>query len=139
MSNKKQRLLNPNTNPEEVLSVPVKQSDPDSGGAVPAVTQVESNAQKVESVLETLNKCRSDMVERGDLSLPMQRDCLIHYFKCLCMVEPLFSDADSDADSNAIVFVWYDAFYSEHEGGVSSQRNSIQLEKAVVLFNLGAI
>ncbi|RYR24101.1 hypothetical protein Ahy_B02g057595 [Arachis hypogaea] len=143
MSNKKQRLLNPNTNPEEVLAVPVKQSDPVElyRPLRNLVTRIysESNAEKVESVLETLNKCRSDMVERGDLSLPMQRDCLIHYFKCLCMVEPLFSDADSDADSDAIVFVWYDAFYSEHEGGVSSQRNSIQLEMAAVLFNLGAI
>ncbi|XP_057722495.1 vacuolar-sorting protein BRO1-like [Arachis stenosperma] len=80
------------------------------------------------------------MVERrGDLSLPMQRDCLIHYSKCLSMVEPLFTSLSSDADADSIIFVWYDAFNPEHKDGVSSQRNAIQLEKAAVLFNLGAI
>ncbi|XP_015947099.1 vacuolar-sorting protein BRO1-like isoform X1 [Arachis duranensis] len=53
------------------------------------------------------------------------------------MVEPLFSSLSSDADP--IIFVWYDALNPEHENGVSSQRNGIQLEKAAVLFNLGAI
>ncbi|XLR45456.1 hypothetical protein HN51_029570 [Arachis hypogaea] len=61
----------------------------------------------------------------------------IHYFKCLSMVEPLFSSLSSDTDP--IIFVWYDALNPEHENGVSSQRNGIQLEKAAVLFNLGAI
>ncbi|QHO52165.1 uncharacterized protein DS421_2g37210 [Arachis hypogaea] len=143
MSNDNQRLLNPNPNPnpnpERLLAIPVKKSDPVELYRplrnLVARKYSESDAQKVESVLETLNKCRSDMVERGDLSLPMQRDCLIHYFKCLCMVDPLFTAISSDP----IVFVWYDVFYSEHENGVSSQRNSIQLEKASVLFNLGAV
>ncbi|MED6124119.1 hypothetical protein PIB30_056079 [Stylosanthes scabra] len=75
-----------------------------------------------------------DMVEgRDELSLPMQGDCLIHYFKCLSMVEPLFIAFSSDSDP--MVFYWYDAF----DNSVSSQGNSIQLEKASVLFNLGAI
>ncbi|KAL4393255.1 hypothetical protein HN51_046429 [Arachis hypogaea] len=71
----------------------------------------------------------------------MQRDCLMHYFKCLCMVDPLFTAVSSDVDagSDPITFFWYDAFLPEHEDGVSSQRNSIQLEKAAVLFNLGAV
>ncbi|MED6217934.1 hypothetical protein PIB30_022225 [Stylosanthes scabra] len=129
-------------NPERVLSIPVKKSD-----AVELYRPLrnfvcgrysESDAVKVESVLESMSKCRMDMVERGDLSLPRQRDCLLHYLKCLCMVEPLFTaiSSDSDYDSEPIMFVWYDAF-CEH--GVSSQRNSIQLEKAAVLFNLGAV
>ncbi|QHO22580.1 hypothetical protein HN51_046431 [Arachis hypogaea] len=143
MSNDNQRLLNRNPNPERLLAIPVKKSDPVElyRPLRNLVTRKysESDAQKVESVLETLNKCRSDMVERGDLSLPMQRDCLIHYFKCLCMVDPLFTAISSDSHSDPIVFVWYDAFNSEHENGVSSQRNSIQLEKASVLFNLGAV
>ncbi|RYR24333.1 hypothetical protein Ahy_B02g057833 [Arachis hypogaea] len=113
-------MSNDNLNLERVLAIPVKKSDP----------------------VDLCRPLRKDM-ERGDLSLPMQRDCLIHYFKCLCMVEPLFtaisSDADVDSDSDPIIFVWYDAFNPEHENGVSSQRNSIQLEKAAVLFNLGAI
>ncbi|QHN90946.1 hypothetical protein HN51_049257 [Arachis hypogaea] len=136
-------MSNVNPNPERVLAIPVKKSDP-VGLYRPlrkfvATKYSESDAQKVESILETLNNCRRDMVERGDLSLPMQRDCLVHYFKCLCMVEPLFTAISSDADADPIIFVWYDAFSSERENGVSSQRNSIQLEKAAVIFNLGAI
>ncbi|XP_015948079.1 uncharacterized protein LOC107473066 [Arachis duranensis] len=134
-------LLNPN--PDKMLSVPVKKSDPVDLYRplrdLVARKYSESDAEKVESVLETLNKCRSDMVERGDLSLPMQRDCLIHYFKCLCMVEPLFT-ADSDDSDGGIMFFWYDAFDPDYicVDGVSSHK-SIQLEKAAVLFNLGAI
>ncbi|KAL4393281.1 hypothetical protein S245_003854 [Arachis hypogaea] len=135
-------LLNPNPNPDKMLSIPLKKSDPVELyrplRKLVATKYSESDAEKVESVLETLNKCRSDMVERGDLSLPMQRDCLIHYFKCLCMVEPLFT-ADSD-DSDGIMFFWYDAFDPDYicVDGVSSHK-SIQLEKAAVLYNLGAI
>ncbi|QHO22614.1 uncharacterized protein DS421_12g356770 [Arachis hypogaea] len=133
-------LLNPNL--DKMLSIPLKKSDPvelyQPLRKLVATKFSESDAEKVESVLETLNKCRSDMVERGDLSLPMQRDCLIHYFKCLCMVEPLFT-ADSD-DSDGIMFFWYDAFDPDYicVDGVSSHK-SIQLEKAAVLYNLGAI
>ncbi|KAL4336639.1 hypothetical protein AHAS_Ahas12G0030300 [Arachis hypogaea] len=141
MSNDNPRLLNPNPNPERVLAIPVKKSNPvELYRPLRKLVETkysESDAQKVESVLETLNKCRSDMVERGDLSLPELRDCLIHYFKCLCMVEPLFTAISSD--SELINFVWYDAFYSEHNNGVSSQHNSIQLELAAVVFNLGAV
>ncbi|QHO44712.1 uncharacterized protein DS421_6g173060 [Arachis hypogaea] len=138
MSNDDRELLNPET----VLSIPLKKTDPVELylplRKLVVAKYSESDAEKVESVLETLNKCRRDMVERrGDLSLPMQCDCLIHYFKCLCMVEPLFTSLSSDADP--IVFVWYDAFNPEHEDGVSSQHNAIRLEKAAVLFNLGAI
>ncbi|MED6170711.1 hypothetical protein PIB30_033678 [Stylosanthes scabra] len=142
MSNDKPRLLNPET----MLSIPVKKSDPvylyGPLRKLVARKYSESDAQKVESILETLNKCRMDIVEqREELSLPMQCDCLIHYLKCLCIVEPLFTaiSSDKDADPNALIFFWYDAFYSQHEHGVSSQRNSIQLEKASILFNLGAI
>ncbi|XP_015947919.1 uncharacterized protein LOC127739568 [Arachis duranensis] len=144
MSNGTQRLLNPNPNPERVLKIPVKKTDPVELYRplrnLVATRYSESDAQKVENVLETLNKCRKDIVERfGDLSFSMQRDCLIHYFKCLCMVDPLFTAVSSDAGSDPITFFWYDAFLPEHEDGVSSQRNSIQLEKADVLFNLGAV
>nr|XP_029145633.1 uncharacterized protein LOC112721033 [Arachis hypogaea] len=142
---RRRHVSNVNPNPERVLAIPVKKSDPVDLyrplRQFVATKYSESDAQKVESVLETLNKCRRDMVERGDLSLPKQRDCLIHYFKCLCMVEPLFTaiSSDADSDSDPIIFVWYDAFNPKHENGVSSERNSIQLEKAAVLFNLGAI
>ncbi|XLR70507.1 hypothetical protein S83_021179 [Arachis hypogaea] len=131
-------------NDDRVLSIPLKKTDPVEL-YLPLRKLVvskysENDAQKVESVLETLNKCRRDMVERrGDLSLPMQRDCLIHYFKCLSMVELLFTSISSDADVDPVIFVWYDAFNPDHQDGVSSERNAIQLEKAAVVFNLGAI
>ncbi|QHN84229.1 hypothetical protein HN873_053925 [Arachis hypogaea] len=129
-------------NDDGVLSIPLKKTDPVELylplRKLVASKYSESDAQKVESVLETLNKCRRDMVERrADLSLPMQRDCLIHYFKCLSMVEPLFTSISSDADP--ILFVWYDAFNPDHQDGVPSQLKGIQLEKAAVVFNLGAI
>ncbi|RYR24392.1 hypothetical protein Ahy_B02g057886 [Arachis hypogaea] len=68
---------------------------------------------------------------RDDLPLPMRRDCLIRYFKCLCMIEPLFPMTTSP---NPPIFVWYNAFNPHQD---SSQHN-IHLEKASVLFNLGA-
>ncbi|MED6110253.1 hypothetical protein PIB30_041215 [Stylosanthes scabra] len=130
-------------NPERVLSIPVKKTDA-VGLYLPlrkfvATKYSENDVDKVDSILESLNKCRTDMVERiGNLSLPKKRDCLVHYFKCLCMVEPLFTFISCNAGANAdpIIFVWYDAFNTDR---FSSQRNNIQLEKAAVLFNLGAI
>ncbi|XP_057722002.1 pH-response regulator protein palA/RIM20-like [Arachis stenosperma] len=129
-------------NDDRVLSAPLKKTDPvelyQPLRKLVASKYSEGDAQKVESVLQTLNKCRRDMVEpRADLSLPMQRDCLLHYFKCLSMVAKLFTSLSSDADP--ILFVWYDAFNPDHQDGVSSQRSAIQLEKAAVVFNLGAI
>ncbi|MED6181942.1 hypothetical protein PIB30_024131 [Stylosanthes scabra] len=136
-------LVNPNPNPPKMLAIPLKKSDPVELywplRNLVVKKYSESDAQKVESILKTLNKCRVDMVQRVNLSLPMQLNCLVHYFKCLYMVEPLFTDISSNSDP--IIFSWYDAFDSDYicVDGVSSQHNNIQLEKAAVLFNLGAI
>ncbi|MED6211102.1 hypothetical protein PIB30_070350 [Stylosanthes scabra] len=78
-----------------------------------------------------LDKLRKEM-QRDDLSLPIRRDCLIRYFTCLCMIEPFFP---INTSPNPPMFVWYNAF-NPHEH--SSQHN-IHLEKASVLFNLGAL
>ncbi|MED6196092.1 hypothetical protein PIB30_044075 [Stylosanthes scabra] len=136
--------INPNPNPAKMLAIPVKKTDPVELYLplrnLVAKKYSETDAQKVESILETLNKCRMDMVERREeLSLSMHRDCLIHYFKCLCMVEPLFTAISSDSDP--IIFFWYDAFESDYicVDRVSSKHNNIHLEKAAILFNLGAI
>ncbi|MED6196091.1 hypothetical protein PIB30_044074 [Stylosanthes scabra] len=104
-------IPNPNPNPTKMLAIPMKKSDP----------------------------VELDMVEREDLSLPMQRNCLLHYLKCFYMVEPLFTAISSNPDR--IIFFWYDAFDPDYicVDGVSFQHNNIQLEKAAVLFNLGAI
>ncbi|MED6181940.1 hypothetical protein PIB30_024129 [Stylosanthes scabra] len=146
---KKSDVPNPNPNPAKMLAIPVKKSDPVELyyplRNLVARKYSELDAQKVESILQTLNKCRSNinMVERVDLSLPMQRNCLIHYFKCLSMVEPLFTAVSSSISSNPdrIIFFWYDAFDPDYIclDKVSSQHSNIQLEKAAVLFNLGAI
>ncbi|MED6181937.1 hypothetical protein PIB30_024126 [Stylosanthes scabra] len=89
----------------------------------------ESVAKKIEDLLETLSKLPFEM-QREELSLPTRRDCLISYFKCLCMIEPVFPMI---ATENPLTFVWYDAFNPQEKD------NRCQLEKASVLFNLGAI
>ncbi|XLR70441.1 hypothetical protein S83_021113 [Arachis hypogaea] len=91
----------------------------------------ESLAKSVEGLLEMLHKLRNEML-RDELSLPFRRDRLILYFKCLCMIEPFFS---MDASPNPPIFVWYNAINPQQH---SSQHN-IHLEKASVLFNLGAL
>ncbi|XP_020970064.1 uncharacterized protein LOC107624367 [Arachis ipaensis] len=91
----------------------------------------ESVAERVEGLLEMLHKLRNEML-RDDLSLPLRRDCLIRYFKCLCMIVPFFP---MNATPNPPIFVWYNAINPQQD---SSQHN-IHLEKASVLFNLGAL
>ncbi|XP_052119244.1 vacuolar-sorting protein BRO1-like [Arachis duranensis] len=91
----------------------------------------ESVAKRVEGLLQMLHKLRNQML-RDDLSLPFRRDCLVHYFKCLCMIEPFFP---MNASPNPPIFVWYNAINPQQN---SSQHN-IHLEKASVLFNLAAL
>ncbi|MED6124115.1 hypothetical protein PIB30_056075 [Stylosanthes scabra] len=118
-----------------MLSIPLKKSDP-LGLYKPlrnyvALIYSESEANRVDGFFQMLNKLRSEM-QRDDLSLPIGRDCLICYFKCLCIIEPLFPMTNSH---NSSFFVWYNAFNPQE---YSSQHN-IHLEKASVLFNLGAL
>ncbi|QHO32643.1 vacuolar-sorting protein BRO1 [Arachis hypogaea] len=118
-----------------ILALPLKKSEPldlyKSLRNYFVLKYSESVAKRVEGLLELLNKLRSEML-RDDLSLPLRRDCLIRYYKCLCMIEPLFPMTNSP---NPPIFVWYNAF-NPHQN--SSQHN-IHLEKASVLFNLGAL
>ncbi|XLT61568.1 hypothetical protein HN873_018092, partial [Arachis hypogaea] len=65
----------------------------------------ESVAKRVEGLLKMLHKLRNEML-RDDLSLPSRRDCLIRYFKCLCMIEPFFP---MNTSPNPPIFVWYSA------------------------------
>nr|XP_025615989.1 vacuolar-sorting protein BRO1 isoform X3 [Arachis hypogaea] len=118
-----------------ILALPLKKSEPldlyESLRNYFVLKYSESVAKSVEGLLELLNKLRSEML-RDDLSLPLRRDCLILYYKCLCMIEPLFPMTSS---SNPPIFVWYNAFNPQQN---PSQHN-IHLEKASVLFNLGAL
>ncbi|KAL0296668.1 UNVERIFIED_CONTAM: Vacuolar-sorting protein BRO1 [Sesamum radiatum] len=96
----------------------------------------EREAQNLEDDLETLKQLRSD-VERGGASdsPSARRDLLQNYFKALCAVESRFP-ISTDADHvNTVSFTWFDAFKTKQK---AAQQN-IHLEKAAVLFNLGAV
>ena len=94
----------------------------------------EREARNLEDDLETVNQLRSD-VEKSSDSPPARRDLLIKYFKCLCLMETRFPISPDKDHINALQFVWFDAFKPKNK---SSQVN-LYLEKAAVLFNLGAV
>ncbi|XP_014513876.1 vacuolar-sorting protein BRO1 [Vigna radiata var. radiata] len=95
----------------------------------------EREAQNVEDDLQTLKQLRNEIERHLDPSLPARRDVLQTYFKSLCLVETRFPISPDPAHVNALTFVWFDAFKPKQK---ASQQN-IHLEKAAVLFNLGAV
>lgn len=95
----------------------------------------EREAQNLEDDLQTLKELRSD-IERGPSdSFPARRDLLQSYFKALCAVESRFPISPDKDHINTVSFTWFDAFKNKQK---ASQQN-IHLEKAAVLFNLGAV
>ncbi|XP_052111947.1 vacuolar-sorting protein BRO1 [Arachis duranensis] len=115
--------------------IPLKKSEPlnlyESLRSYFVLKYSESVAERVDGLLEMLHKLRNQML-RDDLSPPLRRDCLMRYYKCLCMIEPVFP---MNASPNPPIFVWYNAINPQQH---SSQHN-IHLEKASVLFNLGRL
>ncbi|KAG2321345.1 hypothetical protein Bca52824_014558 [Brassica carinata] len=97
-------------------------------------TYSEREAQLIEDDLETLKQLRSDVERVPDPSPSARRDLLVSYYKALCLVETRFPISPDQHHVNAVSFLWYDAFKQKHK---ASQQN-IHLEKAAVLFNLGA-
>ncbi|PON71039.1 BRO1- ALIX V-shaped domain containing protein [Trema orientale] len=96
----------------------------------------EREAQNLEDDLQTLKDFRSDLERQSDpSSLTARRDLLQNYYKALCLVETRFPISPDKDHVNSITFVWHDTFKSKHK---ASQQN-IHLEKAAVLFNLGAV
>lgn len=95
----------------------------------------EREAQNLEDDLLTLKQLRSDLERQPDPSLTTRRDLLQNYFKALCLVETRFPISPDKDHINTITFVWHDAFKNKQK---ASQQN-IHLEKAAVLFNLGAV
>lgn len=95
----------------------------------------EREAQNIEDDLQTLKQLRSDLERHSDPSLPSRRDLLQSYYKSLCLVETRFPISPDQDHVNTLSFVWFDAFKPKHK---ATQQN-IHLEKAAVLFNLGAI
>nr|AAN12917.1 At1g15130/F9L1_7 [Arabidopsis thaliana]AAO64756.1 At1g15130/F9L1_7 [Arabidopsis thaliana] len=97
-------------------------------------TYSEREAQLIDDDLETLKQLRSDIERVSDPSPAARRELLISYYKVLCLVETRFPISPDKDHVNAVSFVWYDAFKQKHK---ATQQN-IHLEKAAVLFNLGA-
>lgn len=97
-------------------------------------TYSEREAQLIDDDLETLKQLRSDLERVPDPSPAARRDLLISYYKALCLVETRFPISPEKHHVNAVSFLWYDAFKQKQK---ATQQN-IHLEKAAVLFNLGA-
>ncbi|KAF2310862.1 hypothetical protein GH714_017770 [Hevea brasiliensis] len=95
----------------------------------------EREAQNIEDDLQTLKEYRSDVERQSDPSPTSRRDLLQNYFKALCLVETRFPISPDKDHINTVTFIWYDAFKQKQK---ASQQN-IHLEKAAVLFNLGAV
>ncbi|KAL8142029.1 hypothetical protein V2J09_015061 [Rumex salicifolius] len=94
----------------------------------------EREAQNLDDDLETLKQLRSD-VEKSSDSPPARRDLLIRYFKALCSMETRFPISPDKDHITTIQFTWFDAFKQKNK---SAQVN-LHLEKAAVMFNLGAV
>ncbi|KAI3817244.1 hypothetical protein L1987_11033 [Smallanthus sonchifolius] len=101
-----------------------------------AFTYSEREAQNLEDDLQTLKEMRNS-IERSSAadSLPARRDLLQSYFKALTAVESRFPISPDKDHVNSVTFTWHDAFKNRNK---ASQQN-IHLEKAAVLFNLGAV
>lgn len=95
----------------------------------------EREAQNLEDDLQTLKQLRSDVERLADPTPAARRDLLQNYFKALCLVETRFPISPDKDHINTITFTWHDAFKPKQK---ASQQN-IHLEKAAVLFNLGAV
>uniref|UniRef100_A0A5B7AN94 Putative ALG-2 interacting protein X-like n=1 Tax=Davidia involucrata TaxID=16924 RepID=A0A5B7AN94_DAVIN len=95
----------------------------------------EREAQNLEDDLQTLKQMRSDLERTTADSLTARRDLLQNYYKALCAVESRFPISPDNDHINTVTFTWHDAFKNKQK---ASQQN-IHLEKAAVLFNLGAV
>lgn len=96
----------------------------------------EREAQNLEDDLQTLKDLRSDLENPAKQPSPTaRRDVLQSYFRALCVVETRFPISPDKDHVNAVTFTWHDAFKQKQK---ASQQN-IHLEKAAVLFNLGAV
>ncbi|XP_023762851.1 vacuolar-sorting protein BRO1 [Lactuca sativa] len=96
----------------------------------------EREAQNLEDDLETLKEMRNN-IERFSAadSLSTRRDLLQNYIKALTTIESRFPISPDKDHVNSVTFTWYDAFKNRNK---ASQKN-IHLEKAAILFNLGAV
>ncbi|KAL5991944.1 hypothetical protein ACLOJK_012856 [Asimina triloba] len=94
----------------------------------------EREAHNLEDDLQAVRLMRSD-VERPSDSPDARRDLLHSYYRALCVMESRFPISPDRDHINAISFTWCDAFKPNKK---ATQQN-IHLEKAALLFNLGAV
>ncbi|KAG9448896.1 hypothetical protein H6P81_008861 [Aristolochia fimbriata] len=94
----------------------------------------EREAQNLEDDLEAVRDMRAS-IEKPAESLDARRDLLQKYYRALCLMESRFPISPDKDHVNTITFVWCDAFKQNKKASLLN----IHLEKAAVLFNLGAI
>uniref|UniRef100_A0A7N0TCK3 BRO1 domain-containing protein n=1 Tax=Kalanchoe fedtschenkoi TaxID=63787 RepID=A0A7N0TCK3_KALFE len=94
----------------------------------------EMDARSAEDDLKTVNQIRAEIERNQTGSLTSRRDLLVDYFKALCVMETRFPISPDETHISSVWFTWWDAFRPRSK---ASQQN-IHLEKAAVLFNLGA-
>ncbi|KAK8529527.1 hypothetical protein V6N13_102439 [Hibiscus sabdariffa] len=98
-------------------------------------TYSEREAVNLEDDLSIVRNLRSDIERVPDPSPTTRRDLLISYFKALCLIETRFPISPDRDHINTIQFTWFDAFKQKQK----AVQQNIHLEKAAILFNLGAV
>ncbi|GMJ13123.1 ALG-2 INTERACTING PROTEIN-X [Hibiscus trionum] len=98
-------------------------------------TYSEREAVNLEDDLSTVKDLRSDIERVPDPSPTTRRDLLISYFKALCLIETRFPISPDQDHIDSIQFTWFDAFKQKQK----AVQQNIHLEKAAILFNLGAV
>ncbi|RRT71311.1 hypothetical protein B296_00035657 [Ensete ventricosum] len=103
-----------------------------------AVTYGEREAQAAEDDLDAVRQLRLDLEKPPDAaaaSTGPRRDLLLSYYRALSLIEPRFPISPDRAHVHSLTFTWFDAFKPSKK----ASQQSIHLEKAAVLFNLGAV
>ncbi|OMO68182.1 hypothetical protein CCACVL1_20034 [Corchorus capsularis] len=98
-------------------------------------TYSEREAVNLEDDLSHVKTLRSDIERIADPSPTTRRDLFISYFKALCLIETRFPISPDKDHINSIQFTWFDAFKQKQK----AVQQNIHLEKAAILFNLGAV
>eukprot|EP00200_Dunaliella_tertiolecta_P017215 CAMPEP_0202411634 /NCGR_PEP_ID=MMETSP1128-20130828/22377_1 /ASSEMBLY_ACC=CAM_ASM_000463 /TAXON_ID=3047 /ORGANISM="Dunaliella tertiolecta, Strain CCMP1320" /LENGTH=780 /DNA_ID=CAMNT_0049017371 /DNA_START=116 /DNA_END=2454 /DNA_ORIENTATION=- len=100
-----------------------------------ALTYSETEAREAEDDLETIQQLRSTIANASTNGMqPGMRDSLAKYCRCLTAIETRFPISKEKGHAQ-VAFTWYDAFKSSKK---HTQYN-VHLEKACVMFNLGAV
>ncbi|XP_042375845.1 vacuolar-sorting protein BRO1-like [Zingiber officinale] len=102
-----------------------------------ATTYGEREAQAAEDDLESVCQLRLDLEKSPDAAANpnLRRDILLSYYRALSVIEPRFPISPDRAHVHSLTFTWFDAFKPNKK----ASQQSIHLEKAAILFNLGAV